>query len=183
MVAGNSLANLHSPVDLIMNPYTGIGLALMAGGLEWSDGFAGLAPKPSKGIVALTKKKKEIQKEKEANARTAMMKSFGNSPLAAKLYYQNAEEIVKIYKARKRKNPDGDIRITLKDLGLDYKDKDFQDKYGSAPEQKLINDISHWANYFDTTGLSVRKTSKESQSEFIEQSLDTYGPGHNYLTE
>ncbi len=182
-VGGNVLANLHSPLDIVGNPCLWLGAGMAGAGLEISGGFGGMAPTVGKGLAKLAKKKDEIEKEKQEESTEAMEKSLTNHPTEAEFYFHYAPEIVEVYNAKKRENPDTRVEITLENLKLNYEDPEFKKKYGRVSKQRLEEMAGEWVRYFYETTAGVRKKEARAQRKFVREAFIKEGVSVADLTE
>lgn len=176
-IAANVLVNISDPLSLPGNPALWLGTAMLGTGLQWSKGFEGLVPTPTKLFARAIKDRPEEKDDRiQANLRN-FREELGNRPGAAHFYATYAERIVTAYEKKKKENPGQKPLITLEDLGVKSKE-DLPEAFQPLYEGKaaLEIEISTWADRFHRkSGNGVAEQTAQGQRDFIQNARESRG--------
>jgi hypothetical protein len=178
-MAANILANITDPMSLPTNPALLFSAGLATASLEYSGGFSGLGPQPSKIFNSIVYKEDgEEANQARLERATQMTRKVSNDYEFAELFY-NYDEL--IYAAWHRKDQEGgadNFKIKFSDLAIKYDDlhPDFKKKFTRAQVEEQMTEWSH-ALYRDLAldpGESPAGTNTKV-GDFIQSSRAHYG--------
>jgi hypothetical protein len=179
-MAGNLLANINKPFEMVTNPYMLLGVAMAGGGLQLSDGLGGLTTTPMELTAKATVDKDEIEDEKRDDRVIAMKERLGNNRLGAEFYYNFADEISAAYRLKKKKAGTPNVTLKFEDLKTTDEDGNIQDvKYEDLPERykrvaksDLEKAMSEFVRTFFQDKHGVSRKTGDSQRRFFKESID-----------
>lgn len=169
---GNVIVNLDT--GNMLNPYLYAGLGMVAGGLQLSNGFGGMAPTPLEGIGRITEEKGEKEDEKADARHEYMDRELGNRPKIAEFYYKNAEKIVHTYLEKKKSLPKDQIKITFADLGLVHGELEPND-LNDVPQAVIEKYTTKWVKIIRQNEYGEARKSAEQHQAFINESRKRRG--------
>ncbi len=158
------------PLTFAGNPAFLLGLAEVTGGLEMTNGFEGVVPKPSELLALATKDRDEEKNDKAQVNLTDFRNELFNHPDHTLFYTNYVDRIVDAFDKKKKNTPVPDIKITLEDLGVKSKE-DLPVQLQGLWEHRaaLEADLSKWAGrFFRTSGDGIGRKTADGQLKWIQ---------------
>ena len=158
------------PAAFYGNPAFYLGLGEVAAGMELTQGFGGVLPKPTELAALATKDRAEEKDDKaQLNLRDFRNELF-NRPDNALFYANYVERIVATFNKKLKTTPMPDIKITLEDLGIKSKE-DLPVQLRDLWEHRLTleADLSKWAIRFHrSSGNGIGRATAEGQLTWLQ---------------
>ena len=158
------------PAAFYGNPAFYLGLGEVAAGMELTQGFGGVLPKPTELAALATKDRAEEKDDKaQLNLRDFRNELF-NRPDNALFYANYVERIVATFDKKLKTTPMPDVKITLEDLGIKSKE-DLPVQLRDLWEHRLTleADLSKWAIRFHrSSGNGIGRATAEGQLTWLQ---------------